>query len=172
MTQSFAQRLLTPVTRRPGRRPHNPPCPFPTSRRTARVQQPPRRRKPRRPNVPPALPQQVKHAQLAPRFPDIDQPNPRRYGPIAITDRMLRMMRPQLLGPANHLSPGTKIPHGRPPSTIADYLQFGTPPAGSRAQTAQFSVPSGGNSGAVKGDFRSHLPTVLLTQPTRFPARA
>ena len=86
---------------------------------------------------------------------------------------MLRMLRPQLPGPVNHLGPGTKSPRGRPPpGSIANYLRFGSPPAGSRPQTAQFSVPYGGDSGAVKGVFRSHLPTVLLTQPTRFPARA
>ena len=172
MTQSFAQRFLTPVTCRPDRRPHNPPGPLLTFRQTARVQQPPRRRKPRRPNVPPALPQQVKHAQLAPRFPAINQLNPRRDGPIPVADQMLRMLRSQLPGPVNHLGPRTKSPRGRPPSSIANYLQFGSPPAGSRSQTAQFSVPYGGDSGALKGVFRSHWPTVLLTQPTRFPARA
>ena len=109
--------------RRPSRRPHNPPRLFPTFRQTIRIQ-PPRRRKPHCPNVPPMLPQRVKHAQLAPRFPAINQLNPRRYGPIAITDQMLRTLRAQLPGPVNHFGPRPKSPQRRPRS-ITDYL--GTP---------------------------------------------
>ena len=138
MTQSFGQRFLTPVTRRPSRRPHNPPCPLPTFRHTARIQQPPRRRKSRRPNVPAVLPQQVKRAQLMRRLPAINQLNPRRDGPVPIADQMLRMLRPQLPGPVNHFRPGTKSAQCRSRSSGADCLQFSTPPAGSCPQTVQF----------------------------------
>ena len=140
--------------------------------KTARIQQPTRRRKTRYPNVPPALPQQVKRAQLMRRFPAINQLNSRRDGPVAIADQMLRMLRALLPSPVNHFGPGTKSPQRRPRSSSADYLQFGTPATGSRPQPVSSSVPSGGNCGAVKGAFRTHLPTVLLTQPTQFPARA
>ena len=138
VTQSFGQRFLTPVTRRPSRRPHNPPRPFPTFRYTPRVQQPPRRRKSRCPNVPTVLPQQVKRAQLMRHFPAIHQLNPRRNGPIPIADQMLRTLRPLLPGPVNHFGPGTESPQRRSRSSIADCLQFSTPPAGSRPQTVQF----------------------------------
>ena len=123
MAQSFGQRFLTPVTRRPIRQAHNPPRPFPTFRQTSRIQQPPRHRKPRYPDVPPALPQQVKQGQLMRRLPAVHQLNPRRYGPIAIADRMLWTLRPQLLGPVNHLRPRTKSPQRRPRNSTADYLQ-------------------------------------------------
>ena len=141
MAQSFGQRFLTPVTRCPSRRPHNPPRPFPTFRHTARIQQPPRRRKSRRPNVPAVLPQQVKRAQLMRRLPAIDQLNPRRDGPIPIADRMLRMLRLLLTGPVNHFGPGTKSAQRRSRSGSADYLQFGTLATGSRPQTVQFQHP-------------------------------
>ena len=81
MAQSFGQRFLTPVTRRPVCRPHNPPCPFLTFRHTHRIQQPPRRRKSRHPNVPPVLPQQVKSAQLMRSLPAIHQLNPAAMAP-------------------------------------------------------------------------------------------
>ena len=138
MAQSFGQRFLTPVTRCPSRCQHNPPRPFPTFRQTARIQQPPRRRKTRCPNVPAVLPQQVKRAQLMCRLPAIHQLNPRRDGPVPIADQMLRMLRPQLPSPVNHLRPGPERPQRRSRSGIADYLQFGTPAAGSRPQTVQF----------------------------------
>ena len=138
MTQSFGQRFLAPVTRRPGRRPHNSPRPFPTFRQTACLQQPPRRRKPRDPNVPPVLPQQVERAQLMRRIPAIDQLNPRRDGPVPIADQMLRMLRPLLPGPVNHFGPGPESPQGRSGSSIADYPQFGSPATGSRPQPVQF----------------------------------
>ena len=94
MAQPFGQRFLAPVTRHPIRQAHNPPRPFPTFRQTARVQQPPRRRKPRYPNVPPILPQQVKHALLARRLPAINQLKHRRNVPIPIAGQMLRTLRP------------------------------------------------------------------------------
>ena len=106
------------------------------------------------------------------RLPAIHQLNPRRDGPVAIADQMLRTLRPQLPGPVNHLGLGTKSAQRRPRSSIADYLQFGSPRLVRVHSPSSSSVPSGGNSGAVKGAFRNHLPTVLLTQPTRFPARA
>ena len=74
-------------------------------------------------------------------FPAIDQLNPRRDGPVPIADQMLRMMRPQLLGPVNHLGPGTKSPQRRSRSGVADYLQFGTPATGSRPQAIHFQRP-------------------------------
>ena len=138
MTQSFGQCFLTPVTRRPSRRPHNPPRPLPTFHQAARIQPPPRRRKSHCPNVPPILPQQVKRAQLMRRFPAINQLNPRCDGPIPIADQMRRMLGPQLPGPVNHFGPRTKSPQRRSRSGSADYLQFSTPPAGSRPQTVQF----------------------------------
>ena len=98
-------RFLAPATRRPIRRPHNPPRPYPTLRQTARVQQPPRRRKPRRPNVPPVLPQQVKQGQLMRRFPAIDQLNPRRDGPVPVADQMRRTLRPPAARPGQSLRP-------------------------------------------------------------------
>ena len=115
-----------------------PPRPFPTFRQTACLQQPPRRRITRCPNVPPALPQQVKRAQLGRRIPAIDQLNPRRNGPIAVADQMLRMLRPQLPGPVNHFGPGTKSTQRRSRSGIADYLQFSTSATGSHTQTVHF----------------------------------
>ena len=72
------------------------------------------------------------------RFPAINQLNPRRDGPIPIADQMFRTLCPQLPRPVNHLRPGTKSPQRRPRSSIADYLQFSTPPAGSRPQPVQF----------------------------------
>ena len=138
VTQSFGQRFLAPVARHPIRRPHNPPRPCPTLCQTSRVQQPPRRRKPRRPNVPPILPQQVKRAQLMRRIPTIDQLNARRDGPVPIADQMLRMLRPLLPGPVNHLGPRAKSPQGRSRGSVADYLQFSTPATGSRPQAIHF----------------------------------
>ena len=138
VTQSIGQRFLAPATRRPIRRPHNPPRPLPTFRQTARVQQPPRRRKTRCPNVPPVLPQQVKQGQLMRRFPAINQLNPRCYGLVLISDRMRRMMRAQLPSPVIHLGPRPKSPQCRSRSSGADCLQFRAPPAGSRPQTVRF----------------------------------
>ena len=142
MTQYFGQRFITPVTRRPSRRAHNPPRPFPTFRQTACPQQPPRRRKSRYPNVSPILPQQVERAQLMRRLPAIDQLNPRRDGPIPIADQMLRTLRPLLPSQVNHFGPGSKRPQRHPRSSIADYLQFGSAATGSRPQAVQFQRSS------------------------------
>ena len=134
----IGQRFLAPATRRPIRRPHNPPRPFHTFRQTSRVQQPPRRRKTRHPNVPPILPQQLKQGQLMRRFPAINQLNPCCYGLVPISDRMRRTLRAQLPSPVIHLGPGTKSPQRHPRSSVADCLQFGSPATGSRPQTVQF----------------------------------
>ena len=120
MTQSFGQRFRTSVTRRPGRRPHNPPRPFPTFRQTSRVQRPPRRRKPHAPNVPPALPQQVKQGQLMRRIPAVHQFNPRRDDPIPIAAKCAGCCAPC---PVNHFRPGPESPQRRSRSGVADYLQ-------------------------------------------------
>ena len=49
--------------------------------------------------VPPVLPQLVKHAKLMRRTATIDQLNPHRNGRSAITDRVRRLLRPQLPRP-------------------------------------------------------------------------
>ena len=132
------QCLFAPIGRRP--------APLPQYLRrillrfsqTPGIQQPPRLRKTRRPNVPPVLPQQVEHAQLMRRLPAIDQPNPRCNSPIAITNRMLRLLRPQLPGPVNHFRPRAKSAQRRPPAARSGLPSFGTPPAGSHPQPVRF----------------------------------
>ena len=106
------------------------------------------------------------------RIPAIDQLNPRRDGPIPIADQMPRMLRPQLPGPVNHLRPGPKSPQRRPAAALQITFNLVRPRLVRVHKPSSSSFPSGGNSGAVKGSFRNHLQTVLLTQPARFPARA
>ena len=110
--------------------------------------QPSPRRKPHRPNVPPILLQQVKHAQLMPRFPAIHQLNLSRYGPITVSDQMRRMLRPQLPGPVNHFGPRTKAPKAIP--TAAARITFNSvrPRRVRIHRPSSSSVPYGGNSGA------------------------
>ena len=117
-------------------------------RQTARIQQPPRRRKSRRPNVLPILPQQVKHAQL--------------------------MLRSQLPSPVNRFGPAAQEPKALNAVPAAARIAFNSVrPRRVRVHKPSSSrVPPGGNYSAVKGAFRSHWQTALLTQPTQFPARA
>ena len=158
MAQSFGQRFLAPVTRRPSRRPHNPPRPFPTLRQTSRVQQPPRRRKSRHPNVPPVLPQQVKRAQLMRRLPAIHQLNPRRDGPIAIADQMLPDAAPPAARPSQSLRPRNRKPPTLFPQRHREITFSSVRPLRVRVHSpSSSSVPSGGNSGAAKGVFSQPL---------------
>ena len=105
------------------------------------------------------------------RFPAINQLNPRRYGPIPIADQMLRMLRALLPGPVNRFGPEPKDPKAVPPTARITFNSV-RPQRVCVHKPSSSSVPSGGNSGAVKGAFRSRRQTVLLTQPARFPARA
>ena len=139
MAQSFGQRFLALVTRRPIQRAHNPTRPFPTFRQTACL--PPTAAAP--PQNPPSqcsadtpAAYEIRTADAA--LPAIDQLNPRCYGPVPISDRMRRMMRAQLPSPVIHFGPRPKSPQYRSRSSSADCLQFSTPPAGSRPQTVRF----------------------------------
>ena len=145
VAQSFGQRFLTPVTRCPSRQAHNPPCPFPTLRQTARAQQPPRRRKPRCPNVPPILPQQVKSAQLMRRLPAINQLNPRRDGPIAVADQMRRMMRPCCQARSITSAQGPKVPNAIPAAAARITFNSARPLRVRVHKPSSSSVPYGGN---------------------------
>ena len=156
MAQPFGQRLLAPVTRRPSCRLHNPPRPFPTFHQTARIQQQPRRRITRRPNVPPALPQQVKQGQLMRYLPPQTSSIPAAMAPSQSLTRCAGCCAPNCQ--ARPITPDQepKAPNAIPPAARITFNSV-RPLRVRVHKPSSSSVPSGGNRGAVKDTFPQPL---------------